>query len=92
MVSSGINDDNILTEKGIHIKISGVERIIMPVPEKKPNANTSVDINISIVNNTLIPFRFNCSGNLIPQILGSDAQFLQMQEPRDSMHNKTLEK
>ncbi|MBD2682550.1 MULTISPECIES: hypothetical protein [Nostoc] len=83
MASSGINDSNSLTEQGINLQISGVERIILPVPEKKPNANTLVDMNISIVNNSLIPFRFNRSGTLIPQIVGSDEQVLQIQEPRD---------
>jgi hypothetical protein len=82
MTSSESNESNSLEQQGINIEIRGVELRVLPIPENKLNANNPLELNIDITNSNIAPFRFNRSGTLIPQVVDSDGQVLQMQEPK----------
>lgn len=79
-------NDNNIEDKGIIIQIRRAEIIVLPIPEKKPNANTPVEIDINIGNSNPTPFRFNRAGTLIPQIVGTDGQFLHIQASNTRKH------
>lgn len=81
MTSFESNDSNSIEAQGISLQIWRTEFLVLPIPKKELNANTPVKLDITISNKMLTHFRFNRSGSLIPQIVGSNGQVLQMQEP-----------
>ncbi|MDF5737031.1 MULTISPECIES: hypothetical protein [unclassified Nostoc] len=83
MTSFESNDSNSIEAQGISLEIWRTECLVLPIPKIEPNANTPVKLHINISNKMLTHFRFNRSGTLIPQIVGSDDQVLQMQEPKN---------
>ncbi|MEH2009711.1 hypothetical protein [Nostoc sp.] len=83
MTSFESNDSNSIEAQGISLEIWRTECLVLPIPKIEPNANTPVELHINISNKMLTHFRFNRSGTLIPQIVGSDDQVLQMQEPKN---------
>lgn len=50
---------------------------LLTIPENMREAETSVQIGMSITNNTQTPFRFNFFATLIPELVGADGQALQ---------------
>ncbi|WP_375515207.1 hypothetical protein [uncultured Nostoc sp.] len=83
MTSFESNDSNSIESQGISLQIWRTEFLVLPIPKRELNANTPVKLDITISNKMLTHFRFNRSGSLIPQIVGSNGQVLQMQEPKN---------
>jgi hypothetical protein len=83
MTSFESNDGNSIEAQGISLQIWRTEFLVLPIPKRELNANTPVEFGITISNKMLTHFRFNRSGSLIPQIVGSNGQVLQMQEPKN---------
>lgn len=82
MTSFESNDSNALEADGIRIEISEPEFIVFPIPENRPGADTPVQFDIGINNNTSTPVPFCSEGNLVPELIGPDGQTIQRQEPR----------
>ncbi len=82
MPSFQLNDSNSLEQQGINIKIRREELRVLSIPENKLNANNPLELDINITNSNIAPFNFNRYGKLIPQVVDSDGQVLQMQEPK----------
>jgi hypothetical protein len=83
MTSFESNDSNSIEAQGISLQICHTEFLVLPIPKRELNVNTPVKLDITISNKMLTHFRFNRSGSLIPQIVGSNGQILQMQEPEN---------
>ncbi|MEH2081473.1 MAG: hypothetical protein V7K89_16175 [Nostoc sp.] len=83
MTSFESNDSNSIESQGISLQIWRTEFLVLPIPKRELNANTPVKLDITISNKMLTHFRYNRSGSLIPQIVGSNGQVLQMQEPKN---------
>ncbi|MEH2420037.1 MAG: hypothetical protein V7K48_03565 [Nostoc sp.] len=83
MTSFESNDSNGIEVQGISLQIWRTEFLVLPIPKRESNANTPVELHINISNKMLTHFCFNRSGTLIPQIIGSNGQILQMQEQKN---------
>lgn len=74
MTSGESTDSNAVEVDGIRIEISNPFLIVLPIPENRNGANTSVRLGMSITNNTSTPFRLNPYGTFIPELVASDGQ------------------
>ena len=79
MTSRESNNSNVSKANGIHIEIWEPELIVLPIPENKSDANTLLQIQVFITNNTATTFPL-IDGILMPELVKPEDELLQPQK------------
>ncbi|BAY75099.1 hypothetical protein NIES25_15160 [Nostoc linckia NIES-25] len=84
-----IKIDNAVEVDGIQFETVVAQSLI--IPEKKREAEVSLQIGMEVTNKTQTPFRFDFFATLVPELIGANSQRLQrsyfcqfLQAPRES--------
>ena len=76
LVQPAGTDRNAVEVDGVRFETVVPEKLLM-IPENERGTETSVQIGMSITNNTQTPFRFDFFATLIPELVRADGQALQ---------------
>ncbi len=77
MTSGESFNKNAVEADGVVIEILNPNLIVLPIPENRLGANNTVELGISITNNTSTRFRLNPYEIFIPELVALDGQALQ---------------
>ncbi|MCL1470068.1 hypothetical protein [Argonema antarcticum] len=79
MASRESFNNNAVEADGIRMEIWEPDFIVLPIPKNRLGANTPVQINVYITNNTATPFPF-IYDTLIPELVKADGKALHPQK------------